>query len=123
MSRQAPAMHFDIARITLYGYSARDRDRFERALRTHLTELAAGQQGSWPADGSQFIDRLDAGTVPAGASPERAARVIAARVLGAVADPRAVASPTGTAGATGTASPTGTADTTSTASPAGDRRV
>jgi hypothetical protein len=78
------SIHFDIGRITLHGYSSRERDRFERALRTHLTALAR-QPGAWPASGDSFIERLDAGAIPPGASPERAAQLIANRVVGAVA--------------------------------------
>jgi hypothetical protein len=97
MSRQAPdarSVHFDIGHITLHGYSRRDGARFERALRTHLTDLAVAQQGTWPASHSHSIERLDAGTIPAGTSPEHAARLIAARVLSAVAS-----GPVGRAGA------------------------
>jgi hypothetical protein len=133
MTREAPpprSIHFDIGRITLHGYGAADRDRFETALRIALAELAASQAelaeptgGGWPGAGNRFILRLGAGAIPAGASPERAARVIAARVFGAVAgpgqlaDPGQVASPGGTAGPGGTASPSGTA------SPGGGRNV
>jgi hypothetical protein len=103
------SIHFDIGRVTLHGYSARDRDRFEQALRTALADLAASRagpdapqagamafprkRGEWPAAGDRFIPLVDAGALPAGASPERAARVIAARVLGAVASSARMASP------------------------------
>lgn len=103
------SIHFDIGRITLHGYSARDRDRFESALRARLTELAAGQHGAGPAGGNQFIDRLDAGTIPAGASPERAAWLIAARVLGAVGSSAGVARPATVAASAAAASPGGAA--------------
>ena len=112
MTRQVPpprSIHFDVGQITLHGYGAADRDRFESALRIALAELAASQAGlaEPPRDGNRFIPRLDAGAIPAGASPERAARVIAARVLGAVASPGQAASPAGTVGPSGTASPGG----------------
>jgi len=109
---QTPArqsIHFEIGRTTLHGYSARDRDRFESALQARLTELAAGQHGAGPALGNQFIERLDAGTIPDGASPERAARLIAARVLGAVGSSAGVARPATVAGSAAAASPGGAA--------------
>jgi hypothetical protein len=106
----ARSIHFDIGRITLHGYSARERDCFENALRAHLAELAASQQGAFPASGNRHIERLDAGTIPAGASPDRAARLIASRVIGAVARSASATNPTGS---------TGTASTSSTASPGG----
>lgn len=139
MTGQAPpprSIHFDIGRITLHGYSAADRDRFENALRTALAELAASQaelagppRGASPGTGNRFIPRLGAGTIPAGASPERAARVIAARVLGAVASPGHAASPGhlaepgGTAGPRGSAGAGGTAGPSDTTSPGGGRNA
>jgi hypothetical protein len=97
-------VHFDIRRITLHGYSARDQERFATSLHRHLAELAAGEQVAWPTAGERFVARLDAGTIPAGASPERAARAVATRLLdavtgrGAMADDGAVASGGATVG-------------------------
>jgi hypothetical protein len=63
------AVHFDIGRVTLDGYSPGQRARFVSSLRTRLAGLAAS-----------------AGVLLAGAAPEQAAERIAAALFAALAD-------------------------------------
>jgi hypothetical protein len=77
-------VRFDLRRITLHGYSPRDQEQFTASLHRHLAELAADDRLTWPAAGDRFVARLEAVTIPAGASPDRAARAVATRVLEAV---------------------------------------
>lgn len=82
------AVHFDIGRITLHGYSPGQRTRFVSSLRTQLAALtaqAASDGYRWPTAGERRIGHLDAGMLRAGASPEEAAERIATRLLAAVA--------------------------------------
>jgi hypothetical protein len=75
------AVHFDIDRITLHGYSPGQRARFVTALRTRL---AASDGLSWPAGRSRRIGQLDAGVLRPGAPPEDAAERIAVALLAAI---------------------------------------
>jgi len=84
------AVHFDIGRITLHGYSPGQRTRFVSSLRARLAALTAQAASDsdghrWPAAGQRRIGHLDAGVLRAGASPEEAAERIATRLLAAVA--------------------------------------
>jgi hypothetical protein len=75
------AVHFDIGRITLHGYSPPQRARFVSTLRTRLAGLA-GQPGlAWPAGPPRRIGHLDAGVLRPGAPPEEAAERVAAALL------------------------------------------
>jgi hypothetical protein len=76
-------VHFDVGRITLHGYSPGQRTRFVAALRAQLTELAAADRLRWPAGQPRHIGRVEAEPLPPDASPERAARHVAARIMAA----------------------------------------
>jgi hypothetical protein len=84
------AVHFDIGRITLHGYSPGQRTRFVSSLRTRLAELAgpagqgAGEGHRWPTGPARRIGHLDAGMLRPGAPPEEAAGQVAAALLAAV---------------------------------------
>ncbi len=78
------AVHFDIGRITLHGYSPGQQARFVSSLRTRLAGLAASEGRSWPAGAPPRIGHLDAGVLRPGAPPEEAAERIAAALLAAV---------------------------------------
>jgi hypothetical protein len=71
------AVHFEIGRVTLHGYSAAQRTQFVASLRAHLAEV--GASGSWSGSGParRRVGRLDAGALPPGASPHEAARRVA----------------------------------------------
>jgi hypothetical protein len=87
-STRAAALHFEIGRITLYGYSASENARFTHSLRLNLTELARRHRTqAWSEANGLAIDRLDAGQLPAGASPEDAARQIGARIFAGLTQP------------------------------------
>jgi hypothetical protein len=70
------AVNFAIERITLHGFSSMQRLRFVRALEASLSEL--GVDARWPRGARRSLERLDAGTLPPGASPEQAAARVAA---------------------------------------------
>lgn len=81
----APAskMHFKIDRITCKGYSAADQRRFTLSLRSNLFELAQRHDGNtWCEAAGLVVERLNAGSLRSGASPEETARQIAAIVIG-----------------------------------------
>src|SRR6516164_2337641 len=87
MTRQAGvprAVHFDIGRITLHGYSPGQRTRFVSSLRMRLAGLAASEGHRWPADTPRQIGHLDTGVLRPGAPPEEAAERIAAALRAAV---------------------------------------
>jgi hypothetical protein len=78
----AVAVHFKIERLSLTGYSTAERERFTRSLRSHLSVLAQEtDQRSWSQARESPIERVDAGWLPRGATPETAARQIARRIL------------------------------------------
>jgi hypothetical protein len=83
------AVHFDIGRVTLDGYSPAQQARFVTALRARLIGLAATDTPVWPADGPRRRAHLDAGVLPAGAAPEQAAEQVAAALLAHLGDPGA----------------------------------
>jgi hypothetical protein len=68
-------LHFNIRRLTLHGYSRADQARFTRTLRAELAKLSAKA-----TPGDPRIERLDAGEMGSGVSPEEAARRIARRI-------------------------------------------
>ena len=78
------AIHFDIGRITLHGYSPGQRARFVSSLRDCLAGLAAGDGLRWPAGPRRRIGHLDAGMLRPGAPPEEAAERVAAALLATV---------------------------------------
>jgi hypothetical protein len=80
------AVHFDIGRVTLDGYSPGQRARFVSSLRTRLAGLAASDGDRWPTAAQRRIGHLDAGVLQAGAAPEQAAERIAAALFAALAD-------------------------------------
>jgi hypothetical protein len=75
------AVHFDVGRLTLDGYSAAQRARFVSSLRDRLADLAAGDGPAWPAAAQRRVEHLDAGVLPASAAPEEAAQRVAAALL------------------------------------------
>jgi hypothetical protein len=76
-------LHFKIDRITCEGYSAADQRRFTFFLKSNLTRLAENAPG-WSELSGLNIDRLKAESSVSAASPEQAARQIAALVLGRI---------------------------------------
>jgi hypothetical protein len=68
---------FHIGRLTIDGGSRADGVRVGDALRSRLTELAASGVPLRPSK----IDRLDAGTLPPGASAEHTGRHLADRIF------------------------------------------
>ncbi|HEY4048398.1 MAG TPA: hypothetical protein VGM27_16155 [Acidobacteriaceae bacterium] len=78
----APALHFQIGRITAEGFTRGDQKRFESSLRSSLAELAhAHNPHEWSASAGLKVSRLDGGRLRPGASPEEAARQIANRIF------------------------------------------
>lgn len=78
------AVHFDIGRVTLHGYSPPQRARFVSSLRTRLAGWAGWADGdgtAWAAGSSRRIGHLDAGVLRPGAPPEEAAERVAAALL------------------------------------------
>ena len=76
------ALHFKIGRITMDGYSAADQKRFTYSLKLKLADLARRESDLlWSETNGLTMNRLDAGQLPSGASPEDAARQIAARIF------------------------------------------
>jgi len=81
-TKPAVVVHFKIERLTLTGYSTAERDRFTRSLRSHLSVLAQDTNQHWVSQARESqIERVDAGWLPRGATPETAARQIARRIL------------------------------------------
>jgi hypothetical protein len=78
----APAVHVDVGRLTLEGYSPAQRARFVSSLQARLTELAASGGSDWLAAAQRPLAHLDAGTLRPGAAPEEAAQRVAS-TLGA----------------------------------------
>jgi hypothetical protein len=81
------AVHFDIGRVTLPGYSPGQQARFVRSLQARLAGLAASHGDRWPGAAQRRIGHLDAGVLPASAAPEQAAEQVAASLFAALADP------------------------------------
>jgi hypothetical protein len=64
------------------GYSAADEKRFTHSLKLKLADLARRHSDLlWSETNGLTMNRLDAGQLPSGASPEDAARQIAARIF------------------------------------------
>jgi hypothetical protein len=80
------AVHFDIGRITLHGYSPGQQARFVSSLQTRLDGLAGREGLSWPAGPLGRIGHLDAGVLRPGAPPEEAAARVAAALLAAIGE-------------------------------------
>jgi hypothetical protein len=80
---QPRAVHFEIGRLTLHGFSAGQQRRFVSSLQTSLADLGASGR-DWPATGRRRIARLDAGALLPGATPEEAARAVATQLQSAV---------------------------------------
>jgi len=76
------ALHFNIGRITLDGYSGAEQRRFQSSLETHLARL--GRNASGRTAKELTLKHLDAGEPPPGATPEATARHIAARIVAAL---------------------------------------
>ncbi len=78
----APALHIRIGRLTLEGYSVAEQKRFTNSLQSSLKELARHSgHDSWRNHNGLKVDRVDAGQLPGGATPEAAARHVATRVF------------------------------------------
>ena len=75
-------LHFQIGRITLHGYAPADQKRFSDSLQSSLAEFAhARREVPWTGAAKLRIAHLDAGELRAGASPEEAARHVAAQLF------------------------------------------
>jgi len=73
-------MHFQIDRMTLPGMSRPDTTRVVAAMKQGLARLASKFPGrNW--QGLSAIDRLDGGTLPAGARPEQIGEHLAAQIF------------------------------------------
>src|SRR5438874_2036006 len=78
----APALHIRIERLTLEGYSIAEQKRFSNSLQSTLAELGRNSRHSaWRNAGGLRLNRLDAGSLPEGATPEIAARNLATRIF------------------------------------------
>jgi hypothetical protein len=76
----SPAVNFNIGGLTMEGYAPAEQKRFTQSLQSRLTELAkAHHQSDWSA--GLRMNRLDAGQLPVGATPEQAARHIALQIF------------------------------------------
>jgi hypothetical protein len=76
-------VHIHIDRLVVDGMDARGQQRFMRALEAQLAEAArqAVAAGAFRADGfTRHIERVDAGEMPAGATPEKSAGHVAKAV-------------------------------------------
>lgn len=73
-------INFRIERLTLEGYTRADQTRFTRAFERSLRELASHARGvDWAA--ATGADRINAGTLLPGATPEQAARHTARQIV------------------------------------------
>lgn len=79
------ALHIKIGRLTIQGYSSAEQKRFTSALQSSLSELARRSGGQLSAAKALRMNRLDAGRLSAGATPEAAARQIATRLFARLA--------------------------------------
>src|SRR5215469_16949903 len=78
----APVLHFKIGRITTDGYSVAEQKQFTHSIKLKLAELARKHSDHpWSEANGLTMNRLDAGQLRSGASPEDAARQIAARIF------------------------------------------
>jgi len=85
-AKSALDVHFNIRRLTIEGYSSAEQERFTRSLRAHLSALAQdSHQHQWSSANGLAMNRLDAGGLAPGATPETAARRIATRIFAGLA--------------------------------------
>jgi hypothetical protein len=78
-------LRFRIGKITLQGYGAGEQKRFAASLQETLSTMAHQHRGlNWRAMADVKMSRLDAGELPAGASPEQAAQFIARKLFSAL---------------------------------------
>ena len=82
--RRPAAVHFEIGRVTLHGFSAANQERFVRSLEDSLRDVGAGGDTEWPATGRRTVARLDGGVLHPGASPEQAAGLVAATLRASI---------------------------------------
>jgi hypothetical protein len=83
----AGTVHFNIERITLHGYSGTEQRRFQSSLESNLARFARDAYTGMVQEFS--LRHLDFGQLPAGATPEAAARHIATRIVAALDGPGA----------------------------------
>lgn len=81
-------LRVDVGNITLHGYAAGDRRRFAVALEAGLAELASMPVALAAPAADLTIRALDVGQLRPGATPEEAARQVAARILEGLAGAR-----------------------------------
>jgi hypothetical protein len=74
-----PKINFRIERLTLENYSRADQIRFTRTLEKRLRNYALTARLDWSAVKS--TGRIDVGTLPAGTTPEQAARQVAWQIV------------------------------------------
>jgi len=77
--QRMPKINFRIERLTLENYSHADQVRFTRTLEKRLRNYAQTVRLNWSAVKS--TGRIDAGTLPTGATPEQAARQVARQIV------------------------------------------
>lgn len=78
----ATMLHFKIGRVTMDGYSLAEQRQFTHSIKLKLAELARRHSDHpWSEANGLTMNRLDAGELRSGASPEDAARQIAARIF------------------------------------------
>jgi hypothetical protein len=77
------AVHFEIGRIGLHGFSPAHRARFIASLHASLSELASA--ADWSLSEPRQLARVSVADLRPGASPEAAAALVTARVRAAIA--------------------------------------
>lgn len=76
------ALRFRIGKITLQGYGVGEQTRFAASLQGALTTLARQHSGlNWRAMADVKINRLDAGELSSGTSPEQVAQLVARKLF------------------------------------------
>lgn len=80
----APTVNLQINRLTLHAYAPVEQKRFTQALQARLTEMAKTHH-DWSA--GLRMNRLDAGQLPAGATPEETARYVALQIFSKITQP------------------------------------
>jgi hypothetical protein len=78
------ALHVHIERLSLPGYTQAQSQRFVAVLNRAIAEFSAAR-GLASMTGGEHLARLDAGRLRAGATPEEAARQLAARLCSSLA--------------------------------------
>lgn len=75
-------LRFHIGNITFEGYGPGEQKRFAGSLQETLTTLARQHSSlNWRAMADVNVNRLDAGELPSGASPEQAAQFVAQKLF------------------------------------------